>query len=119
MSYSHTGTDLPIEDKYPKLVRDKIPELVESQGKKASTRVLSEDSDYLKYLLAKLIEEATELVHAETKDNQEEELADVYEVLGIILELLEFTQDDIAKTQKEKQEKRGGFNERLLMLSKP
>ena len=29
MKYSHTETDLPIENQYPELVRDKIPELTD------------------------------------------------------------------------------------------
>ena len=119
MAFTHTDTDLPIEDIYPKLIRDKIPQLVESQGKTAPTRILTDDSEYLKYLLAKLIEEATELANAETTHNQEEELADVYEVLNAVLELLKLTQADIATVQDEKRQKRGGFKERLLMLTKP
>lgn len=119
MTFTYTDTDLPIEDVYPKLIRDKIPELVKSQGKTTATRVLTNDSEYLSYLLAKLIEEATELVHAETTHNQEEELADVYEVLAAILAHLKLTQDDIATVQNDKRQKRGGFKKRLLMLSKP
>lgn len=119
MTFTHTDTELPIEDIYPKLIRDKIPELVESQGKIASVRVLTDDSEYLRYLLAKLIEEATELANAETPHNQEEELADVCEVLSAVLELLKHTQADIAVIQDEKRQKRGGFKERLLMLTKP
>jgi predicted house-cleaning noncanonical NTP pyrophosphatase (MazG superfamily) len=119
MAFTHTNTKLPIEDEYPKLIRDKIPELVESQGKTASTRILNDDEEYLKYLLTKLIEEATELAHAETSHNQEEELADVYEVLNAVLELLKLTQADIAVVQDDKRQKRGGFKERLLMLAKP
>ncbi|HUC90322.1 MAG TPA: nucleoside triphosphate pyrophosphohydrolase [Patescibacteria group bacterium] len=119
MTFIHTDTELPIEDKYPKLIRDKIPELVESQGKTAKTRVMKDDEEYLKYLLAKLIEEATELAHAETSHNQEEELADVYEVLSAVLELLELEQSDITSVQNEKRQKRGGFKKKLLMLVKP
>jgi len=119
MAFKHTDTDLPIEDVYPKLIRDLIPELVESEGKTASTRILTDDSEYLQCLLAKLIEEATELANAKTTHNQEEELADVFEVLNAVLELLKLTQADIAVVQDEKRQKRGGFKDRLLMLSKP
>lgn len=119
MAFTHTDTELPIEDKYPKLIRDKIPALVESQGKTASIRKLADDKEYLKYLLAKLIEEAAELAHAETSHNQEEELADVYEVLDAVLELLKLSRADITIVQDEKRQKRGGFKERLLMLTRP
>jgi predicted house-cleaning noncanonical NTP pyrophosphatase (MazG superfamily) len=119
MNYSHTDTDLPIEDKYPKLVRDKIPELVESQNKKATVRILTDDNEYLNFLLSKLVEEATELANAKSEDNQLEELADVLEVVEAIIVLKKLNQSDISKIQDQKRQERGGFKERLLMLSKP
>lgn len=119
MAFTHTDTDLPIEDIYPKLIRDKIPELVESQNKTASIRVLTGDEEYLKYLLAMLVEESTELANAKTTHNQEEELADVFEVLKTILDLLKLNQADLATVQEEKRQKRGGFKKRLRMLKKP
>ena len=119
MKYTHTNTDLPIEDIYPKLVRDKIPELVEIEGKKATVRVLNNDNEYLSYLYSKLIEEATELKYAKSESNQEEELADVYELLDEILKLKKITKNDITIIQEQKRQARGGFKNRLLMLSKP
>lgn len=119
MKYNHTDTDLPIENQYPKLIRDKIPEIVEGTGKKADTRVLSDDQEYLNYLLLKLIEEATELAKAKNEDNQMEELADVLEVIEAVLALKKLSLQDIAQVQDQKRQKRGGFKKRLLMLSKP
>jgi predicted house-cleaning noncanonical NTP pyrophosphatase (MazG superfamily) len=119
MKYNHTDTDLPIENQYPKLVRDKIPELVESQGKKSNTRVLTNDQEYLDYLLLKLIEEATELAKAKNEDNEMEELADVLEVIEAVLALKKLSFQDIAQIQDQKRHKRGGFKKRLLMVSKP
>lgn len=119
MNYAHTDTDLPIEDEYPKLVRDKIPEIVEAQGKTAYVKAMTDDNEYLDFLLAKLIEEATELAHAKSESNQLEELADVAEVIEAILEFKKLNQSDIAKVQDQKRQKRGGFKKRLLMLEKP
>ncbi len=119
MKYTHTETDISIEDKYPKLVRDKIPELVESQGLNPTIRIMTEDQEYLDFLLSKLVEESTELMYAESDSNQQEELADVFEVLETILELKKFSRDDIAAVQDQKRLARGGFKERILMLSKP
>ena len=45
--------------KYNKLVRDRIPEIIESSGRTCVTEILS-DEDYLKMLDAKLDEELAE-----------------------------------------------------------
>lgn len=69
---------------YNKLVRDKIPEIIEKSGKKAKYRVL--EGDELKAALKnKLVEEANELLNAETEEEIIEEIADVLEVLDGIL----------------------------------
>jgi predicted house-cleaning noncanonical NTP pyrophosphatase (MazG superfamily) len=44
---------------YNKLVRDRIPEIIEADGHHAFTRIL-DDQDYRAALLAKLVEEARE-----------------------------------------------------------
>jgi predicted house-cleaning noncanonical NTP pyrophosphatase (MazG superfamily) len=41
---------------YNKLVRDKIPQIIENKGKEFSTKVLN-DEDYIKYLKEKAYEE--------------------------------------------------------------
>lgn len=64
---------------YNKLVRDKIPELIESDGKKCVTHILSE-KEYITALETKLDEEVAEY-HA---DKNLEEMADVLEVLRTI-----------------------------------
>ena len=61
---------------YHKLVRDKIPEIIEASGKACKTEILS-DEDYLKMLDAKLDEELAEY----HQDQSLEELADHLEVL--------------------------------------
>lgn len=62
--------------KYNKLVRDRIPEILESSGSTCVTEILS-DEDYLRMLDAKLDEELAEY-HA---DQNIEELADLMEVI--------------------------------------
>ena len=61
---------------YNKLVRDRIPEIIESSGGICVTEILS-DEDYLRMLDAKLDEEMAEY-HA---DRNIEELADLMEVI--------------------------------------
>lgn len=62
--------------KYNKLVRDRIPEIIEASGKSCVTEILS-DEDYLRMIDAKLDEELAEY----HKDQNIEELADLLEVI--------------------------------------
>lgn len=61
---------------YNKLVRDKIPEIIEKSGKKCSFEILSGD-EYIQKLDEKLNEELQEYY----QDKNIEELADLMEVL--------------------------------------
>ena len=60
---------------YNKLVRDRIPEIIEESGKKCSMRILNED-EYLTALEQKLNEEVAEY----QTDKNIEEMADILEV---------------------------------------
>lgn len=113
-----TPSDLPIENEYPKLVRDRIPEKIESKGLKAKTRILA-DGEFLKFLVKKMVEESTELVHSLEKGNTQEELADVLEIIDAILKLKVWKTEDIVAVQKEKRQKNGGFEKKILLLEKP
>ncbi len=74
---------------------------------------------YLSYLLAKLIEEATELSKAETAEHHKEELADVKEVLEAIQVALGISDVEIEEAQISKREERGGFAGRIILDSLP
>ncbi len=118
MKHTHTKTELPIENQYPKLVRDKIPAMIERDGKIATTHI-ADSAEYVIFLLAKLIEEASELRDAESPDHQKEEIADVREVLGALQNALGFSEDDLKEVQASKFEERGGFEGRIILDLKP
>jgi predicted house-cleaning noncanonical NTP pyrophosphatase (MazG superfamily) len=113
-----TPSNLPIENEYPKLVRDRIPEILAAKGLKAQTRVLTDD-EYIKYLLKKMVEESTELLSSLEKGNMEEELADVLELIDAIVKFKVWKMEDIITIQKEKRQKNGGFEKKILLLEKP
>ena len=94
-----------------KIVRDKIPEIIESQGNSPNTRILSEE-EALDTLVEKLFEEANEF----SDDRNLEELADLLEVIQSLAELLGHTPEDLEKARKEKVLKRGGFKKRIYLL---
>ncbi len=70
---------------YNKLVRDKIPVIIEASGKKAEMRVL-DDAEYKKMLDVKLQEELYEYITAVEEKDQVAELADLVEVVYAILD---------------------------------
>lgn len=100
-----------IEKMYNKLVRDKIPEIIEKSGNKCEIEVLS-DEDYLKMLDAKLDEELAEYHN----DQNLEELADLLEVIYAAAKARGFSIDELEELRKQKAEKRGGFENKLLLV---
>ena len=97
--------------KYCKLVRDRIPEIIEASGKTCVTEILS-DEDYLRMIDAKLDEELAEY----HKDQNVEELADLIEVIYAAAIARGYTIEQLEKVRAEKAEKRGGFQKKILLL---
>jgi len=95
---------------YNKLVRDRIPEIIKKNGGEPKTRILG-DEEYKKMLDEKLLEE----VHEYLKDDNVEEIADIYEVIKAILKYKETTYEDLEKIALEKKIKRGGFEEKIFL----
>lgn len=95
---------------YNKLVRDKIPEIIEADGKTCKTEILS-DEEYLKMLDAKLDEELAEY----HKDQNIEELADLMEVIYAAAKARGYSVDELEKVRVKKAEERGGFGEKVFL----
>ena len=95
---------------YNKLVRDRIPEIIEKSGKKYTVETLN-DSDYLTMIDKKLDEELAEY----HKDQNIEELADLLEVIYAATKVRGYSIEDLEKVRVEKTEKRGGFDKKILL----
>ena len=93
-----------------KLVRDRIPEIIEQAGKTPVTRILS-DEEYVSELDRKLNEECAEY----QADKSIEELADMLEVMYAIAEARGWTVSELEAVRKSKTEKRGGFKEKIYL----
>lgn len=98
------------ETKYHKLVRDRIPEIIESDGKTCVCETLANE-DYLRLLDAKLTEELSE--YQESKSL--EELADLLEVLRAVVRARGWTWEQLELVRQEKAAKRGGFEKKILL----
>ena len=98
---------------YNKLIRDKIPEIMDAKGVSYEVRELS-DEEYIEKLNEKLQEELDEFLSAKPED-QVEELADLVELVYAILANKGVTIDEFEAVRLQKQEKRGGFEQKLLL----
>lgn len=96
-----------------KLVRDKIPALIEQSGQKPLIRIL-EQEEYRSCLEAKLDEEVAEF-HA---DKNPEELADILEVVYALADNIGCSREDLQKVYEEKHAQRGGFRDRIFLIGK-
>lgn len=96
---------------YNKLVRDKIPENIDSNpGKKCKYRIL-DDTEYLTELNKKVLEEANEFI----EENSIEELGDLMEVINAIMKLKGYKMEEVYKAMKAKEEKKGAFNDKFYL----
>lgn len=95
---------------YNKLVRDKIPEIIEKDGKTCKTEILSDD-EYLKMIDAKLDEELAEY----HKDQDIEELADLMEVIYAAAVARGYSIEELEAVRKKKASKRGVFEKKILL----
>jgi predicted house-cleaning noncanonical NTP pyrophosphatase (MazG superfamily) len=100
---------------YNKLVRDRIPEIIESTGKKFSTRILNNE-EYITELKNKSFEELQEYVQTTNNDDAIEELADLLEIIHALAGFHGSSIDKVEEVRKVKAEKRGGFKEKIFLL---
>ena len=98
---------------YNKLVRDKIPAMIRAQGERPHTRIL-DDQEYRCHLEAKLDEEVQEY----RRDRNLEELADILEVVYALAEDLGHTPEELLECYRVKHDARGGFKDRIYLISK-
>lgn len=95
---------------FDKLVRDRIPEIIEASGNKCEVEVVSDDVA-LEYLYKKLNEEVGELL----EDKNLDEIADVMEVLFAIGAKYGYSEDEVLGRRNEKKLERGGFEDNLIL----
>ena len=93
---------------YEKLVRDRIPEILDAKGVPYEKRV-ADDAEYRTELIKKLVEEANEFAEA----GAVEELADVLEVVAALRALPEY--HDVESVREQKAIERGGFSDRIIL----
>ncbi len=95
---------------YNKLVRDKIPEVLNEKNISNKFHI-ADEIEYEEKLFHKLLEEASDLM----TDRNTEELADVYEILDAIKKLKGLTDDEIQTARDIKNREKGKFEKRIIL----
>jgi len=98
-----------------KLVRDRIPEIIEQAGSRYEIEVMP-DADYRVALRQKVIEEAQEVAIATSLDELIKELADLQEVIDALYLVEGIERSNVAQVQKKRREQRGGFSRRFRLI---
>lgn len=104
--------ELPV---YNKLVRDRIPEIIENSGKKFTTKILDDDQYELE-LKKKLKEEMEEYQNTSNDNEALEELADLLELMHVLAKVHGASMEEVEKIRQDKASKRGGFEEKIFLI---
>lgn len=96
--------------KYNKLVRDKIPEILRKRKLKVKKHI-AENEEYWEKLKEKLQEEVNEFL----KEDNENELVDILEIIKAICEFKKIDKSKLKTLLKKKSEERGKFKDRIIL----
>lgn len=96
--------------RYNKLVRDKIPLILNKKGIKTSTHI-ADDKEYWQKLKEKLEEEVDEFL----KSSTEAELVDILEVINAILDFKKINKKQLELKRKKKAKERGGLKKKIIL----
>ena len=95
---------------YNKLVRDRIPAIIQSEYRDCQTRRLT-PAEYQ----TELVEEAREVQEASDREAFIEELADLSEVLDAMMDFFEIDATEIQAVKDAKAQTRGRFKDRIFL----
>ena len=99
---------------YNKLVRDRIPEIIEASSKRCGIETMP-DAEYRQALLEKMVEETLEARQA-SPEELVIELADIQEVLSALMAAWQIAPEHVQQVQRQRRAERGGFDQRLRLL---
>lgn len=100
--------------KYNKLVRDNIAQLIAAESGVPVTETLGEEA-FVRELKRKLLEECHELFEASTAEDKAEEIGDVLEVLHAMAETEKIGWETVEEVRLKKKEKRGAFQKKVFL----
>lgn len=95
---------------YDKLVRDDIPAIIEANDERPVTHI-ADEAEYERRLLDKLEEEVVEY----RGEQEDEELADILEVVHAIRKQQGISTEELERIRAEKAAERGRFDDRIVL----
>lgn len=98
------------DQELPKLVRDRIPEIIGENGEEAEIREV-EGLELERFLRQKVLEEAEEFA----EDGEIEELADLLEVVDAYIENEGLERKELGRLREDKNSERGSFSEGFVL----
>lgn len=104
-----------MEKIYNKLIRDKIPEIIINAGEEPEIRRLKQ-KEFKIELKKKILEEAKELLKAESKEEILNEIVDLQELLDWIAKEFKISQFIIRSKKLKKNKERGSFANKLFLI---
>lgn len=96
--------------RHNKLVRDNIPEIIKKAGAVPITHIAS-DEEYWQKLKEKFQEEIDEFIEG----NNEDELADILEVVYAICDYKKVDRKTLELLRKKKAEEKGGYQKKIIL----
>lgn len=103
-----------VHREHNKLVRDRIPEILEEQHVQFAVEEMSQ-AEYCQALRQKLIEEAQEAAEA-VEANLVTELADLWEVIDATMSAYGIQRNQVLACQMQRRLERGAFSRKLRLL---
>lgn len=100
---------------YNKLIRDRIPQKITNNEGAYEVRPCVDDAEFQQELLKKVKEEAEAVANARSKEEYLSELADLLVVLRALQSALGITDQEVDDTVAANEDKKGGFDERLIL----
>ncbi len=94
------------------LIRNNRLKLMENSGLTVNYNILS-NTEYIDELKKKIVEEAHEVLEAQSETEIKAELVDVMEVIDHLIDIYGFDRDEMNQLKLEKQQKIGTFNHKI------
>ncbi len=96
---------------YRRLVRDRIPEIIEAMGNIAVWHELTDDESYGKALLSEIIRTSGRFAESESLET----LSDLLEAIDAWLSVQGLTMEEVRHAREEKRKRCGGFERRMFL----